>query len=163
MPLDLPATFRALDKVLSSHTTKKKPSSSRKSYYFQKQPRPKSTPRRSNQFLSDSPLLKIQIPNEVGDPKEDEDRWFADFQFHPIQRTVKAVIKHELCHLFDHIDEVTTDPAQKARDLCDFHEETRTQERQAFLQEQRRRYLDMIDLEGTAKRVSNPINKIIYN
>ncbi|EDW52136.1 GM12983 [Drosophila sechellia] len=153
MPLDLPATFRALDKVLSSHTTKKK-SSLRKSFYFQKQPRPKTTPRRSNQFLSETPLLKIQIPNEVGNPKDDEDRWFTDFQFHPIQRTVKAVINHELCHLFDHIDEVTTDLAQKARDLCEFHEETRTQERQAFLQEQRRRYLDMVDVEGTAKRLT---------
>ncbi|EDV59358.2 uncharacterized protein LOC6540706 [Drosophila erecta] len=165
MPMDLPATFRALSRVLSSHTSRKKSSSLRKREqssrpYFQKLPRPR-TVRRSNQFLSDSPLLKTQIPNEVGDPKEDEDRWFADFQLHPIQRTVKAVINYELCHMFDHIDEIATDPAQEARDLCEFHEETRSQERQAFLQAQRRRYLDMIDLEGTEKRLTR--ERIIHH
>ncbi|XP_043661579.1 uncharacterized protein LOC122625551 [Drosophila teissieri] len=165
MPLDLPATFRALSRVLSSRISQKKSSSVRKRRqsskpYFQKLPRPKKVPR-SKKYLSESPLLKIQIPNEVGDPKADEERWFADFQLHPIQRTVKAVINYELCHLFDHIDEVASDPAQEARDLCEFHEETRSQERQAFLQEQRRRYLEMIDLEGSEKRLTR--ERITYH
>ncbi|EDW88513.2 uncharacterized protein LOC6527718 isoform X1 [Drosophila yakuba] len=164
-PTDLPATFRALSRVLSSRTSQKKSSSFRKRKkssrpYFQKLPRPK-TVRRSKQYLSESPLLRIQIPNEVGDPKVDEDRWFADFQLHPIQRTVKAVINYELCHLFDHIDEVAPDPAQEVRDLCEFHEETRSQERKAFLQEQRRRYLEMIDLEGSEKRLTR--ERITYH
>ncbi|XP_039492918.1 uncharacterized protein LOC120452653 isoform X2 [Drosophila santomea] len=157
--LDLPATFRALDKVLPLHGNlsgeSKVPMEDQ-----QKLPRP-MTVRRSKQYLSESPLLRIQIPNEVGDPKEDEDRWFADFQLHPIQRTVKAVINYELCHLFDHIDEVAPDPAQEARDLCEFHQETRSQERKAFLQEQRRRYLEMIDLEGSEKRLTR--ERITYH
>jgi len=126
--------------------------------YFQKQPRPKSF-RRSTHYSSNSPLYEVQIPNEVGDPREDDDRWFANFQFHPVQRTVKAVINHELCHLFDQIDEAPSDPAQDPRDLCEFHEETRSQERQAFLLKQRIRYLEMIDLEGTEKRVSPLLKK----
>ncbi|XP_017004873.2 uncharacterized protein [Drosophila takahashii] len=156
MPLDLPATFRALDKVLSSQLTQHKelPKSGKSvKPYFQKQPRPKSF-RQSTHLTSNSPLFEVQIPNEVGDPRADDDRWFADFQLHPIQRTVKAVINHELCHLFDQIDEAPNDPAQDPRDLCEFHEEKRSLERQAFLAEQRRRYLEMIDVEGTEKRLT---------
>ncbi|XP_050741447.1 uncharacterized protein LOC108036166 isoform X2 [Drosophila biarmipes] len=156
MPLDLRATFRELGRVLSSQLAQQNQTVSpgiKVKPYFQKQPRPKSF-RRPTHFSSNSPLYEVQIPNEVGDPREDEDRWFANFQFHPVQRTVKAVINHELCHLFDQIDEAPSDPPQDPRDLCEFHEETRSQERRAFLLKQRLRYLEMIDLEGTEKRLT---------
>uniref|UniRef100_A0A6P4FVM8 Uncharacterized protein LOC108051613 n=1 Tax=Drosophila rhopaloa TaxID=1041015 RepID=A0A6P4FVM8_DRORH len=167
-PQDLPATFRELDKVLSSQLPQTRTRSSDQSCryakpYFQKQPRPKSS-RPSTYYSSNSPLFEVQIPNEVGDPKEEDDRWFADFQFRPIQRIVKALINHELCHLFDQIDEAPSDPEshdQQPRDLCEFHEETRSQERKAFLLEQQQRYQDMIDLEGREKRLTR--ERIIHH
>ncbi|XP_052852763.1 uncharacterized protein LOC128262501 [Drosophila gunungcola] len=169
MPLDLRATFRALDKVLSSQMaqtkTRRSTGESRKKAkpYFQKQPRPKSS-RPSTYYSANFPLFKVQIPNEEGDPKDDDDRWFADFELHPIQRTVKAVINHELCHLFDQVDEAPSDPEaqdQEPRNLCQFHEETRSQERKAFLLEQQQRYLDMIDMEKREKRLTR--ERIVYH
>ncbi|XP_017068430.1 uncharacterized protein LOC108106083 isoform X2 [Drosophila eugracilis] len=161
----MPATLQVEDKVFSSKVTQTRTRSSGQPVrsaqpYFQKQPRPKSC-YRSTRFLANYPHFQVQIPNEVGDAKDDDDRWFANYQFHPIQRTVKAFISHELCHLFDQIDDSLSNPDQEPRDLCEYHKGTRSQKRLSFLNEQRRRYLKMLDVEGNEKRLNR--ERIIHH
>lgn len=161
---DLKATFRALDEALRTKSQTHSAATSRKSIasqaggvnpspYYQKQPRPRLD-RTATHYVANPPLFKVQIPNELRDTNELDERWFASYQLHPLQRTVKAVINYELCHLFDKIDETPIDLKQNSRELCEFHQESRSQQRQTFLKEQRRRYLEMIDIEAKEKRVS---------
>lgn len=179
--LDLPATLKALDKILPRHDdntdakekekkVKQKvlperrvlePISGPVSPYFQKQPRPKVY-RQGNRFVTKPPPFTVDIPNENKDNKEDDYRWFSDYRFQSLYREVKTIIKLELCRFFDQLDHAPPDAVKGSttKDLCPFHKETRSLERQAFLVDQRNRYLKMIDVGAREKQVCLGIKNI---
>ncbi|KAH8350611.1 hypothetical protein KR067_012110, partial [Drosophila pandora] len=175
--LDLPATFKALDKILPLHETntvtdthKKEKEVKQKvlperrilgpiggpvSPYFQKQPRPKMH-RQENRFVTRPPPFTVEIPHESKDIKELDNHWFSDYKFQPLYRKIQTIIKLELRRLFDKLDEAPLDSVKEStsKELCSFHEETRTLERQAFLVDQRNRYLEMIDVGAREKQLT---------
>ncbi|EDV31171.2 uncharacterized protein Dana_GF14681 [Drosophila ananassae] len=175
--LDLPATFKALDQILPLHetntvteTTEKekyvkqtvlperrilRPIGGPVSPYFQKQPRPKIH-RQENRFVTRPPPFTVEIPHESKDIKEIDNHWFSDYKFQPLYRKIQTIIKLELRRLFDKLDEAPQDSVKEStsKELCSFHEETRSLERQAFLVDQRNRYLEMIDVGAREKQLT---------
>ncbi|KAH8324248.1 hypothetical protein KR074_002321, partial [Drosophila pseudoananassae] len=172
--LDLPPTFKALDKILplpeKNSIKKDVVVTSRKSVperrilgqnggnlspYFQKQPRPK-VDRQDKRFVTKPPPFTVEIPNENPDTKEVDKRWFSDYKLQPFYRHIKATIKSELCRLFDKLDDAPQHSVKgsSSEELCKFHEEARSLERQAFLVDQRKRYLEMVDVGAREKRLT---------
>ncbi|XP_017097679.2 uncharacterized protein [Drosophila bipectinata] len=171
--LDLPTTFKALDKILplpEKNSIKKEvvvtqksvperrilgPIGGNMSPYFQKQPRPKID-RQDKRFVTKPPPFTVEIPNENPDTKEDDKRWFSDYKLQPFYRHIKATINSELCRLFDKLDNASQHSVKgsNSQELCQFHEEARSLERQAFLVDQRKRYLEMVDVGAREKRLT---------
>ncbi|XP_022208120.2 uncharacterized protein LOC111064678 [Drosophila obscura] len=164
--LDMPATIEALDKILpmpekrlSTRPSKPFPSARRAKAdtkqdskvlpYFQKQRRPQQ---KSRDLLSAPLPYAVRLPNECKDSQQPENRWFADFEFHPVKRIVKSVISQEIVKLFDGIDECgRSAEAAPPASMCEYHQESRTLERAAYLEKQRQQCLAMLDLDEERK------------
>ncbi|KAH8241074.1 hypothetical protein KR026_011547, partial [Drosophila bipectinata] len=171
--LDLPTTFKALDKILplpEKNSIKKEVVVTQKSVperrilgqiggnlspYFQKQPRPK-VDRQDKRFVTKPPPFTVEIPNENPETKEVDKRWFSDYKLQPFYRHIKATINSELCRLFEKLDNASQHSVKgsNSQELCQFHEGARSRERQVFLVDQRKRYLEMVDVGAREKRLT---------
>ncbi|EDW36903.1 GL25806 [Drosophila persimilis] len=163
--LDMPATIEALEKILPIpekrlKTGPSKPNPNEKKCkeniklgtkvlpYFEKQRRPK---RKRKYFHSTPHAYEAGIPNESKDSEDPDYRWFADYEFHPSRRIVKSVISQEIVKLFDRIDEVRQGPEADRQNMCKYHQESRSLERESYVDRQRKQCLAMLDVDQERK------------
>ncbi|EDW85235.2 uncharacterized protein Dwil_GK18386 [Drosophila willistoni] len=157
--LDMPTTFKELDRILPKNVKKpiqkssplrRKPVSKdnpKELPYFKKQPRPKEHAS-SAKFICTPPTFAAQIGKDFPQDEVIEDScWFANYKLQPIKRMIKSLIGHELKVLFDKIDEVRPSVSEPQTPEINM-------ERLEFLVKQRDRCLAMIDLDEERKMLS---------